>query len=61
MADEGEIFRTRGIGKFLEARLGDGARHLAGAVGAEVEEDHGVIVANQAATERRLAGRGARW
>ena len=45
---EEEILRPRGIGEFVEAGLGDGAGHLARAVGAEIEEDHGIVVADAA-------------
>ena len=52
-----KIFRALGIGKFLEAGLGDGSRHLAGAVGAEIEEDYGVIFANRLRRRERRANR----
>ena len=58
-ADEGEIFRARGIGEFLEARLDQRTRHLPGAIGAEIEEDHGIVVANQAARNGGLSGAAA--
>src|SRR5260370_4333099 len=50
-----QILRALGVDEFVEVRRGERVRHLAGAVGAEVEEDDGVIVANR--SQRR--GRGA--
>ncbi len=56
--DEEEIFRARGIGKFLEAGFDEGAGGFAGAVGAEIEEDHGVVVADHAARDGWFSRRG---
>ena len=54
--DIAEICRPLRIGKFLETRLGDGARHLARAVGAEIEENHGVVIANRSNRRGRRCG-----
>ena len=45
-AGEEEDFWARWIGKFVEGRFGKSARHLAGAIGAEIVEDYGVFIAN---------------
>jgi hypothetical protein len=56
--DDEKIFWARGVGKFFEAGFDEGASGFAGAVGAEVEEDHGVVVADYAARECGFSGRG---
>ena len=58
--DVHEIFRPRGIGELLEAGLDEGAGHLAGAVGAEVEEDRCIVVVNGAARHGGFPRRGLR-
>ncbi len=55
--NEEEIFRTAHVGKFLKSRLGDGARHLAGAVGAKIEKNDRIIITNR--PNRRSRRRGA--
>ena len=57
---EGEIFWARWVAKFLEIGFDEGAGGFAGAVGAEIEEDHGVIVADYGAWGCGLALRGFR-
>src|SRR6202046_925281 len=59
--DESEICRPVGVNDLIETRLDEGAGHLTGAVGAEIEENHPVIVANDSARDsgssrRRLGG-----
>ena len=46
MPTKKRFFGPRGIGEFVESGLGEGARHLPGAIGAEIEEDHGIVIAN---------------
>ena len=58
--DKREIFRPRGIAEFLEIGFDEGASGFAGAVGAEIKENHGVIVANHRARDCGFAGRGFR-
>ena len=57
-ADERQIFRARGIGELVEAGFDKRFGDLAGAVGAEIKEDHGIVIANQAARHGRFARRG---
>src|SRR6266481_51957 len=47
-ADEEKIFRTFGVGEFVEVGGFEGVGDLAGAVGAEIVEDDRVVIANQA-------------
>ena len=58
--DEEKIFRARRIGKFLEVRFDQGACGFAGAVGAEIEKDYGVVIADHAARDGGFSGRGLR-
>ena len=44
-----KIFGAFGVGDFIEARLSESFGDLASAVGTEVEEDDGIVVANEAA------------
>ena len=55
MATYTRFFGRGGIDEFVEAGLDERASHFAGAVGAEVEEDHGVVIADHA--EARLRRR----
>src|SRR5271168_712770 len=54
--DVEKIFGAIGAGEFVEVRSGQRVGHLAGAVGAEVEEDDGVVIVNQADGGRGCAG-----
>ena len=57
-AGEKEVLRALRVRKFVKARLGQRAAHLPGAVGAEVEEDDGVVIADR--SNRLSASRHAR-
>jgi hypothetical protein len=49
-----QIFWASGVGELIEIGSGEGVGHLACAVGAKVEEDHRVVIAN---VSDRLGGR----
>ena len=51
--DVEEILGAFAVGEFVEVRRGERVGHLAGAVGAEVVENHGIVVANQSDGLRR--------
>ncbi len=62
-AHEEKILGPRRIGEFVEAGFGNRAGHLARAIGAEIEENHGIVVANApTGGAPRFAARGNhRW